>query len=153
MSTTHLLSNCTTVSQPEFPALNSRNFPPSLFVVHCWIGFDWNVCICSIPDRREAVLDPWLPQRRRSLHKTLQRGKRFINVPSIASYLQCNLFTLFFFFTTRLLAPPGDVYRGGCEVLPSGAGIRTGPPPQLGHHLQGSQTWKVWPLWTHSLQK
>lgn len=33
------------------------------------------VCFCSIPDWREAVLDPRLPQRRRSLHSTLQRGE------------------------------------------------------------------------------
>jgi len=40
-------------------------------------------------------------------------------------------------------ASPGDVHRGGCQVLSSRAGVGSGPPPQPGHHLQGPQTRKV----------
>lgn len=56
-------------------ALNSRNFPqsfPDIPVNHIWLKL---VCTCSIPDWREVVLDPWLSQRRRSFHQTLQRGE------------------------------------------------------------------------------
>lgn len=81
-SITRLLSSCTMVSQPEnwvhycLISLNFRNFSS---VLSCdlpsnqiWLKLG---CICSIPDRREVVFDPWLSQRRRSLHQTLQRGQ------------------------------------------------------------------------------
>lgn len=34
----------------------------------------------------------------------------------------------------------GDVYGGGCEVLPCRTGPGLGPSTQSGHHLQGPQT-------------
>lgn len=166
-STTRLLSNCTMVSQPGafhfasrasekktdfitvcLIALNSRNFPLSCFLIYCWIGFDWNSCICSIPDWGEVVLDPRLSQRRRSLHETLQRGESspldfavllaygqtgiHLIIPYYLALVMLSFLTVSLFLTllSVCLHPlPGDVHRGGCEVLSSRAGIRAGPPP------------------------
>lgn len=129
-------------------ALNSRNFPLSCFLIYCWIGFDWNSCICSIPDWGEVVLDPRLSQRRRSLHETLQRGESspldfavllaygqtgiHLIIPYYLALVMLSFLTVSLFLTLLsvcLHALPGDVHRGRCEVLSSRAGIRAGPPP------------------------
>ena len=128
-STIRLSSSCTMVSQTPVLSLERRNSRLALLQIP---ENDWE-CVCSIPDGREALLDPGLPQRRRSLHETFQRGSR--------DAFGCN--DSVEAFSSSPLPPAGDVYRGGRQVLSGRAGTGTGPPPQPGHHLQRPQTWEV----------
>lgn len=177
MSTTRLWSNCTMVSRPQ-TFIRFTSWEMFLLQSYCYyycpefqkvssvmlsdsplnrLWLNLPVCVfCSIPDWGEVVPDPGLPQGRRSLHQTLQRGTResfhmFLILPFFNSVGSCCFVTHRFltFQTSNLSAylfvslPPGDVHRGGCEVLPGRAGAGTGPPPQPGHHLPRPQTWEV----------
>lgn len=75
-----------------------------------------NPSITSIPDRRKALSDSRLPEGRRSVHSSVQRGK------TVRVYTQVLFFSSFCVFThnahTVHTASSGDVHRGRCEVLP-----------------------------------
>ena len=55
----------------------------------------------------------------------------------------CNCDCVFVCVMMVLCGVTGDVYGGGCQVLPGGASAGAGPSPYTGDCLQGPQTREV----------